>query len=132
MKSNDSISDFFTRIRNASCIRHKKVVVPFTKINKSLTKILARHGFIQGYKQLDKYAGNFLELTLKYGKKTNQSAIFQIKRLSRPGCRLYIDYRNIPLYKGQGIVFLSTSKGILSDQEAVYLKVGGEILGSVS
>nr|YP_009519470.1 ribosomal protein S8 [Rhipiliopsis peltata]AYC65497.1 ribosomal protein S8 [Rhipiliopsis peltata] len=127
----DSISDLFTRIRNASFVRQEKVCVPSNKTNKSLIKILAFHGFLQNFCQINNQT---LQLTLKY--KKNQPIIVQLQRLSRPGCRLYIQVRNIPQICGKlgipTVLFLSTPKGILSDREACRLKVGGEILGYVS
>nr|AYC63942.1 ribosomal protein S8 [Flabellia petiolata] len=124
---NDSISDFFTRIRNGSNIRRDTVFIPYNKTNKSLAKILARHGFIN----IHKISSESLTLKLKYEK--DQPIIVKIQRLSRPGCRLYVNARNIPQICGKlGIVFLSTSYGIISDREAYNLKVGGEIIGFVS
>nr|ACN23238.1 ribosomal protein S8 [Halimeda sp. 'magnicuneata'] len=113
---NDSLSDLFTRIRNA----HSIVTVPVSATNKSILDILVRHGFIQHFEIQNQ---QFL-VTLK-------STIREFKRLSRPGCRLYVSAHNIP--RGQlGILFLSTSKGIMSDREARYLKLGGELLGYIS
>lgn len=130
----DSISDLFTRIRNASLARRKTITVPFNKTNKSIVEILARHGFLQGFEKRD--SQTFL-CTLKYKKKQKLRIpiIVQLKRLSRPGCRLYVKVQNIPKISrcGKlGVLFLSTSAGILSDREASRLKVGGEILGFVS
>nr|AYC64134.1 ribosomal protein S8 [Johnson-sea-linkia profunda] len=124
---NDSISDLFTRVRNASLVQHSKVLVPSTKTNESIVQILAQHGFIMNF-QRSKHS---LVLTLKYEK--NQPIIVKLQRLSRPSCRLYVKTQNIPQICGKlGIVFLSTSKGILSDREALHFKVGGEILGYVA
>ena len=126
---NDSISDLFTRIRNASLVRRSQVLVPYTKINENIVKILAQHGFLLDFQILTR--SRALVLTLKYEK--NQPIIVKLQRLSRPSCRLYVKTQNIPQICGKlGVVFLSTSKGILSDREAVHLKVGGEILGFVA
>ena len=128
---NDSISDFFTRIRNASLICRDNVQVSKNKTNQSLARILARHGFIKNFKILNRS----LILTLKKNQKNQkkQTNIVKIQRLSRPGCRLYISYQKIPKICGKlGLVFLSTSYGILSDREASNLKIGGEILGFVT
>nr|YP_009519561.1 ribosomal protein S8 [Udotea argentea]AYC65586.1 ribosomal protein S8 [Udotea argentea] len=125
---NDSISDFFTRIRNASLIGKDKVIVSKNKTNKSLTQIFARHGFIKSFDILDKS----LLLTLKKNRQ-KQTNIVKIKRLSRPGCRLYVNAQKIPqVYKKLGLVLLSTSHGILSDREASKLKIGGEIIGFIA
>nr|YP_009130596.1 ribosomal protein S8 [Tydemania expeditionis]CEO91126.1 ribosomal protein S8 [Tydemania expeditionis] len=123
----DSISNFFTHIRNASLVRRDTVSVPNNQTNRSLAKILVRHGFI-GIQQV---SASCLVLTLKY--KSNQPLITQIQRLSRPGCRLYVRHHNIFKICGNlGVAFLSTSQGILSDREAYSRKIGGEIIGFVS
>nr|YP_009518942.1 ribosomal protein S8 [Boodleopsis pusilla]AYC64857.1 ribosomal protein S8 [Boodleopsis pusilla] len=124
---NDPISDLFTRVRNASCVHHSEVLVPYTKTNEKIVQILAQHGFILNFQK----STNMLVLTLKY--KKNQPILVKLQRLSRPSCRLYVKKQNIPQICGKlGIVILSTSKGILSDREALQLKVGGEILGFVA
>nr|CAJ18169.1 ribosomal protein S8 [Halimeda incrassata]CAJ18173.1 ribosomal protein S8 [Halimeda monile] len=120
---NDSISDLFTRIRNANLVGQNTVRVPVTLTTQSILKILVHHGFITNFHQTNNR--EFL-VTLK-------SIIRELQRLSRPGCRLYVRAQNIPKIRGQiGIIILSTSKGILSDREARRLKVGGEILGYIS
>nr|CAJ18197.1 ribosomal protein S8 [Halimeda opuntia] len=132
MVFNDSISDVFTRIRNANLVGHNTVRVPLTLTTKSILNILVHHGFIKNFSQINNR--EFL-VTLK-----SKSVLRKLKRLSRPGCRLYVSAQNLPqiLRSGQlglaprAIIFLSTSKGILSDREARHLKVGGEILGYVS
>lgn len=132
MVFNDSISDVFTRIRNANLVGHNTVQVPLTLTTKSILNILVHHGFIKNFSQINNR--EFL-VTLK-----SKSVLRKLKRLSRPGCRLYVSAQNLPqiLRSGQlglaprAIIFLSTSKGILSDREARHLKVGGEILGYVS
>lgn len=137
---NDSISDLFTRIRNACLVRRQKVIVPYTQTNQSIIKILMQHGFIKKIQSINDQMSppisvqksKFL-LTLKYEK--NRPAILQLQRLSRPGCRLYVKGQNIPKVceKSQlSVLFLSTSKGILSDREAYSLNLGGEILGFVT
>nr|AAV84980.1 ribosomal protein S8 [Halimeda discoidea] len=122
---NDSLSDLFTRIRNAHLVGHRTVTVPLSSTNKSILEILVRHGFIQ---QFDQIQNRQFLVTFK-----SKSVIRELQRLSRPGCRLYVSAQNIPQIRGQlGILFLSTSKGILSDREARYFKLGGEILGYIS
>nr|AAV84968.1 ribosomal protein S8 [Halimeda cuneata] len=118
---NDSLSDLFTRIRNAHLVGHLTVPVPSTNKNISILDILVRHGFIQHFAPIQNR--QFL-VTLKPN-------IRELQRLSRPGCRLYVSAHNIPQIR-VGILFLSTSKGIVSDREARYLKLGGEILGYIS
>nr|YP_009519674.1 ribosomal protein S8 [Udotea flabellum]AYC65677.1 ribosomal protein S8 [Udotea flabellum] len=125
---NDSISDFFTRIRNASLICRDTVLVPENRTNKSLARILARHGFIESFD----IQNRSLLLTFKKTQQ-KQTNIVKIQRLSRPGCRLYVNARKIPQVCGKlGLVFLSTSHGILSDREATNFKIGGEIIGFIA
>lgn len=128
----DSLSDFFTRIRNACLIRCQTVAVPFTKINRQIVQILIRHGFIQCFE----HCNHSLICTLKYRPTVTVTPgsplITQIGRLSRPGCRVYVSYNQIPQICGQlGIVFISTSRGILTDREARQFGIGGELLGFV-
>ena len=139
---NDSISDLFTRIRNACLVRREKVIIPYTQTNKNIVRILMQHGFIQNFQQITLVAkGNpnhpksKLSLTLKYEK--NRPAILQLQRLSRPGCRLYVNRKNLQKVLGASpgqlrVLFLSTSRGILSDREAYNFNLGGEILGFVT
>nr|AAV85001.1 ribosomal protein S8 [Halimeda tuna] len=116
----DSLSDLFTRIRNAQLAGHHTVRVPMTSINRRILEILVRHGFIQNF--------DHSLVTFK-----SKFVIRELQRLSRPGCRLYVSAQNIPRIRGKlGLIFLSTSKGILSDREARYFKLGGEILGYIT
>lgn len=142
----DSISDLFTRIRNASLVCQDKVLVPYNKINKQIIQILLQQGFIREFKKINtasrrsprdtrgisRREGAFV-LTLKYEK--NTPVILKLQRLSRPSCRLYVKVQNIPKIFRENqfsVIFISTSQGILSDREAYRLKLGGEILGFVS
>ena len=141
---NDSISDLFTRIRNASLVRQNKVLVPYNKINKQIIQIFLQHGLIREFKEINrdshqpltrsnKGARPSFVLTLKYEK--NTPVILKLQRLSRPSCRLYVKVQNIPKIFRENplsVIFLSTSQGILSAREAYRLKLGGEILGFVS
>ena len=135
---NDSISDLFTRIRNACLVRHEKVIIPCTQTNKNIVRILMQHGFIQNFQLINDpniYPKSKAKayLTLKY--KKNRPAILQLQRLSRPGCRLYVNRKNLQKVceKGQlRVLFLSTSRGILSDREAYNFNLGGEIIGFVT
>nr|AAV84965.1 ribosomal protein S8 [Halimeda cuneata] len=115
--NDDSLSDLFTRIRNAHLVGHPTVQVPFSSTNKSILDILVRHGFIQHLEQNQQFLVTF------------KSNFRELQRVSRPGCRIYVSAQNIP--RG-GILFLSTSKGIISDREARFLNLGGEILGYIS
>lgn len=133
---NDSISDLFTRIRNACLVRREKVIIPYTQTNQNIVRILMQHGFIQNFQQINDlniHPKSKLSLTLKYEK--NRPAILQLQRLSRPGCRLYVNRKNLQKFYEKGqlrVLFLSTSRGILSDREAYHFNLGGEILGFVT
>lgn len=153
---NDSISDLFTRLRNASLAGHDEVHVPWTKMNERFVQILLQQGFILSYQS---QKTQILIITLKYKLKPlpkthslkprvkhtqsvyeaalrNGPLITQIRRISRPSCRVYIQSKQIPTLLrnslGTPILFLSTSRGILSDREARAFNVGGEVLGIVS
>nr|ACN23301.1 ribosomal protein S8 [Halimeda goreaui] len=121
----DSISDVFTRLKNANLVGHTTVRVPLTFTTQNILNILVHHGFLQNFSQIQNR-----EFLVQFKSK---SVIRECKRLSRPGCRLYVSSKNIPKIRGQlGVLLLSTSKGIVSDREARRLKVGGEILGYVA
>lgn len=135
---NDTISDMLTRIRNANLAYKLQVSVLKTNINEKICKILEREGFIENFSVSTK---NPTELTiqLKYQKNLSRGigglgkpCITNLKRISKPGLRVYTNSREIPkVLGGMGIVILSTSKGLITDQEARSLKVGGEVLCSL-
>ncbi len=132
---NDTISDMLTRIRNANLASQKEVAVSKTKIHEKICKILEREGFIEAFSPSSDDP-NFLLVHLKYQKSSFQGpgglakpCITNLKRISKPGLRIYTTARDIPrVLGGMGIVILSTSKGILTDREARSSKVGGEVL----
>lgn len=123
----DPIADMLTRIRNAMKAVHRHVEIPASFIKKEITKVLFEEGYIGNYKITeDKKQGKIL-ITLKYI--NNESPIHDIKRVSKPSRRIYVNHEEIPLVKrGFGIAVLSTSKGIMSDGEARKQHVGGELL----
>ena len=135
---NDSISDMLTRIRNACLIKKTTVLIPLTRISQQIAQILEKEGFIQSFQvsQTDKF--NYLVLKLKYrskqtysGKK-KESCITNLKRISKPGLRIYSNHKEIPrILGGAGIVLLSTPQGIMTDREARSLGIGGELLCSI-
>ncbi len=126
---NDTISDMLTCIRNGILIKSQTVTVLSTKINKNIAKILEREGFIESYQTLN---NGKLILKLKYINEDKRSCITNLRRLSKPGLRIYVNYKEIPrILGGMGIVILSTSKGILTDNEARYHKIGGELVCSI-
>ena len=133
---NDPISDMLTRIRNACMVQKATVLVPFTKMNQKIAQILEKEGFIQNF-QISEDSKNFI-LRLKYrskmvgNTKRKESCITNLKRISKPGLRIYANHKDIPrVLGGAGILILSTPTGLLTDREARSLGIGGEVLCSV-
>jgi small subunit ribosomal protein S8 len=125
---NDTISDMITCIRNGILIKSKTVKVLSTKTTRNLAKILEREGFIESF-QVSK---SNLIVYLKYAKDKKKSCITNLRRISKPGLRIYVNKKEIPkIIGGMGIIILSTSKGIMTDSEARYYKIGGELLCSI-
>ena len=125
----DPISDYLTRMRNAIAANHKVVEIPTSKIKKEITKILFDQGYILNYKFVDETNPGIIKIALKYHPVTKQSAISQLKRISKPGLRRYCNSEDIPrVLNGLGIAIISTSKGVITDKEARDLNVGGEVL----
>nr|YP_010627989.1 ribosomal protein S8 [Begonia baccata]WBN94948.1 ribosomal protein S8 [Begonia baccata] len=127
----DTIANLITSIRNADMNRKEMVRIPSTNINENIVKILLREGFIENVRKHFKNNQNFLVLTLRH--KRNRKGPFKsflnLKRISRPGLRIYSNYQKIPrILGGMGVVILSTSRGIMTDREARLEKMGGEIL----
>ncbi len=132
----DSISDMLTRIRNACLAKKSNVIVPHTKLNLEIANILEKEGFIQGFQM--SLESNDIIIRLKYrskqvyGGKTKESCITNLKRISKPGLRIYANTKEIPrILGGTGIVILSTPTGIMTDREARLKKTGGELICSV-
>ena len=123
----DPIADMLTRIRNALVAKHDEVEVPKSKIKEEIAKILADEGYVAGYK----VNGNNIVITLKYGPK-NEKVISGIKRISKPGLRVYAATEEMPVVLGgMGIAILSTNKGIMTNKQAKAANVGGEVLAYV-
>ena len=123
----DPIADMLTRIRNALIAKHDEVEMPVSKMKKAIAEILLEEGYIEGTKIVD----NSLVITLKYGPK-NESVITNIKRISKPGLRVYANTENMPVVLGgMGIAVLSTNKGVMTNKKALANKVGGEVLAYV-
>ncbi|WP_435356115.1 30S ribosomal protein S8 [Emticicia sp. SJ17W-69] len=129
MITTDPIADFLTRIRNAIKARHRVVEIPASNIKKAITQVLYDKGFIQSYKFEEVAPQGVIKIALKYNPVTKQSAIVELKRVSKPGLRKYAGTTEIPrVINGLGIAIVSTSKGVMTDKEARALKVGGEVL----
>ena len=132
MVTSDPIADMLTRIRNANTAKHDTVDVPSSKMKVAIADILLNEGFIEKYDIVED--GNFktMHITLKYGVDKNEKVITGIKRISKPGLRVYAGKENLPtVLGGLGIAILSTNQGIITDKEARKLQVGGEVLAFV-
>ena len=132
MTMSDPIADMLTRIRNANTAKHDTVDVPASKMKVAIGDILVNEGYIEKYDMIDD--GNFkaIRITLKYGADKNEKIITGIKRISKPGLRVYAGKEDLPrVLGGLGIAILSTNQGIVTDKEARKLQVGGEVLAFV-
>ena len=128
MTMTDPIADMLTRVRNANTVRHENVDVPASNIKKELARILLEEGFIKGYDVIEDGKQGLIRLQLKYGK-NGEKVITGIKRISKPGMRVYADNHSVPkVLNGLGISIISTSKGILTDKQARELGIGGEVI----
>jgi small subunit ribosomal protein S8 len=129
----DPISDYLTRMRNAIAANHKVVEIPTSKIKKEITKILFDQGYILNYKFVDDTNPGIIKIALKYHPVTKQSAINQLKRISKPGLRKYVGADDMPsVLNGLGIAIVSTSHGMMTNKEARQQNVGGEIICYIS
>lgn len=128
----DPLADMYTRIRNASRVKKDTVDMPFSKLKEEISKILKDEGFIENYKVLDVEKKNILMIKLKYDGKNKTSVISNIKQVSKPGLRVYVDSDNIPkVLGGLGVAIITTSQGILTDAVCRKNKIGGEVLCQV-
>jgi small subunit ribosomal protein S8 len=124
----DPIADLLTRIRNATGVRHHQVTAPSSKMNVSLARVLREEGFIQGYDVTKDRPRPMLRIWLKYTE-DGDPVITALKRVSKPGCRVYAGKEELPRVKsGLGIAILSTSRGIMTDKKARRMGIGGEVL----
>ena len=132
MTTNDPIADMLTRIRNANTAKHDTVDVPASKMKLAIADILVDEGYVEKYDLVDN--GNFkdIRITLKYGKDKNDKIIAGLKRISKPGLRVYAAKDELPkVLGGLGIAIISTTKGVMTDKKARQLNVGGEVLAFV-
>ncbi|MCL6516882.1 MULTISPECIES: 30S ribosomal protein S8 [Alicyclobacillus] len=128
MTMTDPIADMLTRIRNANLVGHDKVEIPGSKMKRAIAEILKREGFIRDAEFIPDDKQGIIRVFLKYGK-GQERVITGLKRISKPGLRVYVDHENIPrVLGGLGIAILSTSKGVMTDKEARKLGVGGEVI----
>ncbi len=127
----DPIADLLTRIRNAALARHDRTEIPASRLKANVAKILKEEGYIADVRENDAEGRKMLTIVLKYGR-DRASAIDGVRRVSRPGRRVYVSHDRIPSpYSGLGISILSTSHGVMSDRSARRMKLGGELLCEV-
>ena len=128
MVMTDPIADMLTRIRNGIIAKHETVDIPASNIKREIARILLEEGYIKGYDVIEDGKQGLIRVALKYGK-DGQKVILGLKRISKPGLRVYADKNTLPkVLNGLGISIISTSKGILTDKQARELGVGGEVV----
>lgn len=125
----DPIADYLTRLRNAIRAKHRVVEIPASNLKKEITKILFEKGYILNFKFIEDGPQGSIKIALKYDPQSKVNSIKSLKRVSTPGLRQYVGYRDMPrVLNGLGIAILSTSKGVMTDKEAKVQKLGGEVL----
>jgi small subunit ribosomal protein S8 len=129
MAANDTIADMLTRIRNASLVKKETTNIPSTKMTRSIAKVLKEEGYIAEFEEAGEGIESHLVVSLKYKGKTRQPVITALKRISKPGLRVYANRKELPrVLGGIGIAVISTSQGILTDRDARQKGLGGEVL----
>ena len=132
MTMSDPIADMLTRIRNANTAKHDTVDVPSSKMKLAIADILVRQGYIKKYDLVEDGAMTTIRIALKYGKDKNEKIITGLKRISKPGLRVYAGAEDMPkVLGGLGIAIVSTNQGVMTDKEARKAGIGGEVLAFV-
>ena len=132
MTMSDPIADMLTRIRNANTAKHDTVDVPSSKMKLAIAQILLEEGYIRKYDVIENGSFKNIHITLKYGEDKNDKIISGIKRISKPGLRVYAGKENLPrVLGGLGVAIISTNQGVVTDKKARELQVGGEVLAFV-
>jgi small subunit ribosomal protein S8 len=132
MTMSDPIADMLTRIRNANTAKHDTVDVPSSKMKLAIAQILLDEGYIRAFDVVEDGSFNTIHITLKYGQDKNEKIITGLKRISKPGLRIYAGKDELPkVLGGLGIAIISTNQGVITDKEARRLQVGGEVLAVV-
>jgi small subunit ribosomal protein S8 len=128
MSMSDPMADMFTRIRNAASARHESVRIPSSNVKRAVAGVLREEGFIRGMEDVEDGSRKFLELEITYGE-DRKALLAGIRRVSRPGLRVYVNKQEIPrVFGGLGVAVMSTSQGVMSGREAWRRKIGGEVL----
>ena len=129
MSMTDPIADMLTRIRNANMAGHERVEIPSSKVKSEIARILTEEGFVRNYRLIDDGRQGILRIYLKYGNTKKEKVITNLKRISKPGRRIYAKSDSLPrVYGGLGVAILSTSNGIKTTPECRKEKIGGEVL----
>ena len=132
MAMSDPIADMLTRIRNANTAKHDTVDVPASKMKLAIAEILLEEGYIKKYDVIEEGGFKTIHITLKYGADKNEKIISGIKRISKPGLRVYAGKEDMPkVLGGLGVAIVSTNQGVITDKKARELGVGGEVLAFV-
>jgi small subunit ribosomal protein S8 len=132
MAMSDPIADMLTRIRNANSARHNTVDIPCSRVKEAITKILVEEGYVKGYEIVGDAVKKNIRISLKYGRDKNEKVISGIRRISKPGLRVYAGAEDIPkVLNGMGCAIVSTNKGIVTDKAARTSGVGGEIIAYI-
>jgi small subunit ribosomal protein S8 len=132
MTMSDPIADMLTRIRNANTAKHDTVDIPYSKIKFSIAQILLDEGYVKSVDLVENGSFKDIRVTLKYGADKNDKIITGLKRISKPGLRVYANKEQVPkVLDGLGIAILSTNQGVVTDKKARELQVGGEVLAFV-
>ncbi|WP_058485953.1 30S ribosomal protein S8 [Defluviitalea phaphyphila] len=132
MTMSDPIADMLTRIRNANIAKHDTVDIPASKMKKAISDILLNEGYIKGYEIIEDGAKKIIRITLKYGRDKNEKVISGLKRISKPGLRVFASKDELPkVLGGLGTAIISTSNGVLTDRDARKLGVGGEVIAFI-
>ena len=132
MTMSDPIADMLTRIRNANTAKHDTVDVPSSRMKLAIADILVKEGYVQKYDIIEDGSFKTIRITLKYGADKNEKIITGLKRISKPGLRIYAGKDELPkVLGGLGIAIISTNQGVVTDKEARRLQVGGEVLAFV-
>ena len=128
----DPIGDMLTRIRNANMARHTSVEMPSSKMKEAIAGILVKEGYVKSYEIVQGGVKKTMRITLKYGRNKNEKVIAGLKRISKPGLRVYAGCSDLPkVLNGLGLAIVSTNKGVLTDKEAREMGLGGEVLAFV-
>ena len=131
MVMTDPIADLLTRIRNANMVRHEKLELPASNLKKEIAEILKREGFVRDVEYIEDNKQGIIRIFLKYGS-SNERVITGLKRISKPGLRVYAKATEVPrVLNGLGIALVSTSQGVVTDKEARAKQLGGEVLAYV-